>query len=67
MIYLDPTTLGWRPLVESWMKNCPEFWTSGQNGKDLIGLFDWLTPPCLYFVRRHCVQLTNAGETNTVL
>lgn len=67
MIYLDPSTLGWRPLVKMWLKNCPELWSLDQNGIDIMCLFDWITDPCLYFVRRNCVQLTNAGETNTVL
>jgi len=67
MIYLDPLTLGWRPLIEMWLKTCPEYWSSGQNGIDIISLFEWITPACLYFVSHNCVQLTNAGETNTVL
>lgn len=67
MIYSDPLTMGWRPLVVSWMQTCEEFWSLGQNGIDIMCLFDWITPPCLYFIRRNCVQLTNAGETNTVL
>ncbi|VVC38423.1 Dynein heavy chain, coiled coil stalk,P-loop containing nucleoside triphosphate hydrolase,Dynein heavy [Cinara cedri] len=67
MIYLDPDDLGWRPLIEIWIKNCPEFWSLNQNGIDIMCLFDWLTPPCLYFVRRNCVQLVNAGSTNMVL
>jgi len=67
MIYFDPASLGWRPLIEMWLKTCPEFWYSDQNGIDIMCLFDWITNPCLYFVRSNCIQLTNAGETNTVL
>lgn len=67
MIYLDSLALGWRPLIEAWMKTCPEFWSLDQNGIDIMCLFDWITPPCLGFVRCNCVQLTNAGETNAVL
>jgi len=64
---MDPSSLGWKPLLDSWMETCPDFWSSGQNRVDIMCLFEWITPPCLYFVRRNCVQLTNAGETNTVL
>lgn len=67
MIYLDPSTLSWKPLIVSWMQTCPKFWSSGRNGTDIMCLFEWITPPCLYFIRRNCVQLTNAGETNAVL
>ncbi|XP_025190774.1 dynein heavy chain 7, axonemal [Melanaphis sacchari] len=67
IIYLDPIALGWRPLIESWIKTCPEFWSLNQNGIDIMCLFDWITPPCLYFVRHSCVQLANAGEINIVL
>lgn len=67
MIFMDPLTLGWRPLVVTWMESCPEVWSSDQNGVDIMGLFDWITPPCLNFIRRNCVQLTSAGETNMVL
>lgn len=66
MIYLDPSTLGWKPLIETWIKNC-EFYSCERNGIDILCLFDWITPPCLQFVRRNCVQVTSAGETNTVL
>lgn len=67
MIYLDPLNLGWRPLIISWMKVCPNIWSLDQNGIDILCLFDWITPPCLSFIHRNCVQLTNAGDTNTVL
>lgn len=67
MVYLDPIALGWRPLIESWIKTCPELWSLNQNGIDIMCLFDWITPPCLYFIRHNCVQLTNAGEINIVL
>lgn len=67
MIYLDPSLLGWRTLVETWMKNCPEYWTLDQNGVDIMCLFDWITPSCLKFVHCNCAQLINAGEINIVL
>ncbi|XP_050526602.1 dynein axonemal heavy chain 12 isoform X2 [Daktulosphaira vitifoliae] len=67
MIYMDPIILGWKPLLESWMETCSEFWSTGQNGIDIMSLFDWIAPPCLYFIRRSCTQLTTAGETNMVM
>jgi len=66
MIYLDPLSLGWRPLIESWKNTCSEFLPLNQNGINFMDLFDWITAPCLSFIRLNCVQLTNAGEINAV-
>ncbi|VVC44482.1 Dynein heavy chain, domain-2,Dynein heavy chain domain,Dynein heavy chain, P-loop containing D4 domain,P- [Cinara cedri] len=67
IIYLDPLNLGWRPLIETWIKTCPESWSLDQHGIDIMYLFDWIAPPCLHFVHQNCVELINAGEANTVL
>lgn len=51
MIYMEPLSLGWRPLVKSWLK-------AGLLGLDtdaknvLNALFERFVDPCLVFVRR---------------
>lgn len=64
---MDPLNLSWRPLIESWIKTCPKIWSFDQNGINIMCLFDWVTPPCLHFVHKNCVQLIFAGEVNIVL
>lgn len=62
---MESSTLGWRPLVESWLETAPDIYKEEQE-HNLIGMFDWLCPPCLYFIRKQCNQLSNAGVSNIV-
>lgn len=62
---MEPQTLGWRPHVESWIINCNPDWLN--DNKDFImDLFDWIVPPCLYFIEKYCKQLCNSGFINLV-
>lgn len=65
MIYMEPSTLGWRPLLESWLQSAPTEWAQ-PHSHNLYGMFDWLMDPLLYFVRKNCTQLANAGDANIV-
>uniref|UniRef100_A0A8C0ZKV4 Dynein axonemal heavy chain 12 n=1 Tax=Cyanistes caeruleus TaxID=156563 RepID=A0A8C0ZKV4_CYACU len=47
MIYLEPSQLGWRPLVTSWLSKLPEPLNSEEHHDLLQALFDWLVPPAL--------------------
>uniref|UniRef100_A0A8C9MKM4 Dynein axonemal heavy chain 12 n=1 Tax=Serinus canaria TaxID=9135 RepID=A0A8C9MKM4_SERCA len=47
MIYLEPSQLGWRPIVSSWLNKLPEPLNSEEHQDLLQGLFDWLVPPAL--------------------
>ena len=53
MIYLEPSSLGWRPLKKSWENNLPKVLTEG-NSDLLEDMFEWLVDPCLTFVRKNC-------------
>ncbi|XP_054256854.1 dynein axonemal heavy chain 3 [Macrosteles quadrilineatus] len=53
MIYLEPKTLGWRPLMDSYsaillQKILPEQYEL------LEELVDWLVPSCLTFIHQNC-------------
>lgn len=62
MIYMEPSTLGWRPLVASYVNSLHPEWH-----KDYIhSMFEWLTDPCLKFIRKKCTQLVTGGESNCV-
>ena len=59
MIYLEPASLGWAPLVESWINTLPDI--IKDERKYITGLFQWAVPPCLRFLRKSCkVCLHNA-------
>uniref|UniRef100_A0A8B9BSN7 Dynein axonemal heavy chain 12 n=1 Tax=Anser brachyrhynchus TaxID=132585 RepID=A0A8B9BSN7_9AVES len=45
MIYLEPSQLGWTPLVTSWLSKLPEPLNLKVHQDLLQGLFDWLIPP----------------------
>ena len=53
MIYLEPTTLGWRPLALSWTNALPEVLTK-EHVPLINEMFEWLVEPSLTFVRKHC-------------
>ena len=53
MIYLEPSSLGWRPMKDSWIHALPAVLT--KDNTDLIeDMFEWLIDPCLTFVRKNC-------------
>ncbi|XP_041458176.1 dynein heavy chain 3, axonemal-like isoform X7 [Lytechinus variegatus] len=57
MIYMEPSQLGWQPLVASWMEHeVPDFITKQQK-ETMEMLFEWLLPPCLHHASRICRQL----------
>ena len=50
MIYLEPSQLGWEPIMKSWITELPE----EINNEATVALFNWLVPPCVDFVVRNC-------------
>ncbi|KAJ8974696.1 hypothetical protein NQ317_015225 [Molorchus minor] len=66
MIYLEPSTLGWQPFFESWLPTCNTDWCNDDFRDYIIALFHWLVPPCLNFLRKHCVQYCYPGEISMV-
>jgi len=53
MIYLEPVTLGWRPLMLSWLNTLPEV-LSEPHREYIIEIFEWIVDPLLEFVRKYC-------------
>uniref|UniRef100_A0A669P469 Dynein axonemal heavy chain 12 n=1 Tax=Phasianus colchicus TaxID=9054 RepID=A0A669P469_PHACC len=54
MIYLEPSQLGWTPLVTSWLNTLPEPLNLKEHQDLLQGLVDWLIPPALQLRQRKC-------------
>jgi dynein heavy chain len=63
MIYMEPSRLGWRPLVTSWLNR--DF-TGQEQRKVLNTLFDFAVQPLLTFIRNDCVELTITSDSNLV-
>uniref|UniRef100_A0A3B1ICX7 Dynein axonemal heavy chain 12 n=1 Tax=Astyanax mexicanus TaxID=7994 RepID=A0A3B1ICX7_ASTMX len=45
MIYMEPSQLGWLPLVTSWLNTLPQPLQTQENSTLLLELFNWLIPP----------------------
>jgi len=55
MVYMEPTGIGWRPLVNSWLNTLPP--QIDQQMKDkLMDMVDWLFPPCDAYAHRACTE-----------
>eukprot|EP00741_Cyanophora_paradoxa_P007767 tig00001206_g7515.t1 len=50
MVYMEPSQLGWRALLKSWLHKLPKT-LSELHGDRIARLFDWMVDPCLKLVR----------------
>ncbi|KAH0814233.1 hypothetical protein GEV33_008564 [Tenebrio molitor] len=65
IIYMDPYTINWKPLLSSWLR-CGGFeWQEGYE-ENFTTLFDWIIPPCLEYVKSDCQQLCKINELSLV-
>ncbi|CAJ1084997.1 dynein heavy chain 12%2C axonemal [Xyrichtys novacula] len=67
MIYMEPSQLGWEPLVISWINTLPEALQSPESRSLLLELFHWLLPPALRMLRKHCREVVSTSNSNTVM
>uniref|UniRef100_A0AAQ5X8M4 Dynein axonemal heavy chain 12 n=1 Tax=Amphiprion ocellaris TaxID=80972 RepID=A0AAQ5X8M4_AMPOC len=67
MIYMEPSQLGWNPLVISWMNTLPDALQTADCRSLLLELFHWLVPPALTMLRKHCREVVSTSDSNTVL
>ena len=65
MVYVEPSGLGWKPLVEAWLPSLPSA-LSDKCRAQVEQLFDWLVPPMLRCVTRACRMLMPMQEANMV-
>ncbi|GMH42975.1 hypothetical protein BSKO_10897 [Bryopsis sp. KO-2023] len=66
MVYLESHQLGWRPLTVSWLNTLPEH-IPEKAKEHLLGLFDWLVPVSLRFVRREIKKAAPAMDSNLIV
>ena len=64
MVYLEPHQLGWRPLCVSWLAEFPEHFDKKFKER-VLGLFDWLLPVSIRFLRREMKEVAATTEEGT--
>ncbi|MFT7804825.1 dynein heavy chain 12, axonemal [Arapaima gigas] len=67
MIYMEPSQLGWEPLVTSWLNTLPEPLQIPENTTLLTELFHWLVPPALRMLRKLCREVVATSNSNVVV
>ncbi|XP_038127258.1 dynein heavy chain 12, axonemal [Cyprinodon tularosa] len=67
MIYMEPSQLGWKPLVISWMNTLPDALQTLEYHSLLLELFHWLLPPSINMLRKHCREVVSTSNSNTVV
>lgn len=67
MVYVEPISIGWRPILESWGNSLPEA-LIGKPCEQIIKLCDWLLPPCLQCVHKYSklVMLMQVGGSENL-
>ncbi|XP_006892348.1 PREDICTED: dynein heavy chain 12, axonemal [Elephantulus edwardii] len=67
MIYLEPSQLGWKPLVSSWLNSLTGLLHEPEQQALLQELFDWLIPPSLRLRKKKCKELIPTSDSNVVV
>ena len=65
MVYMEPSVLGWKPLVTSWLNTLPSC-LSALSVEVLNKLVDWLVPACLTTVRSQCTEFNATSDAHVV-
>ncbi|KAL7754338.1 hypothetical protein RI367_000319 [Sorochytrium milnesiophthora] len=66
MVYMDPSNLGWRPYVQTWMCRLPD--VVKQDFKDMVlAMFDAYVDAGLHFVRKLGKELLPSVDLNLVI
>eukprot|EP00698_Gefionella_okellyi_P007692 TRINITY_DN1880_c0_g3_i1.p1 TRINITY_DN1880_c0_g3~~TRINITY_DN1880_c0_g3_i1.p1 ORF type:complete len:4251 (-),score=1210.42 TRINITY_DN1880_c0_g3_i1:76-12828(-) len=67
MVYMEPSQLGWRPLMQSWLVKQPKLVENPDLVPSVVELFEWLLDPALYFVRRHCSEPVPTSDSSLAM
>lgn len=67
MIYMEPSSLGWRPLVKSWMNTWPETLQDDKFKKVANDMFERFIDPCLQMIRKGGLkEVVTSSDANLV-
>lgn len=66
MVYTEPSSIGWHPLKESWLRHMSLKFTLLHVVDFVIigGMLDWLVDPCVDFVKKHCKEPVPTSTIN---
>ena len=65
MIYVEPSSIGWKPHYISWKNNLPTTFRP-EDIENIDLLFDWLIDPALEYIRRACHEISPTQDINLV-
>lgn len=65
MIYMEPSSLGWRPLVQSWLNALPPAFGEAHR-MQLMSMFERFVDPCLMLLRKRLGELSPTTDANLV-
>ncbi len=66
MIYMEPASLGWRPIFTSWLNNLPPALTENHK-KLIVELFERFVDPCIAYLRKGGLkELSPTSDSNLV-
>ena len=55
MIYMEPRSIGWRPMFKSWLETQPDLLKA--ESELLTGLFEWFVDAALELLRKQCKEI----------
>lgn len=61
MIYMEPSLLGWKPFMESYLATLSKFLLVEQM-ELLVEIFEWLVDPCLEFINAYCKKFVVTSD-----
>ncbi|CRK98972.1 CLUMA_CG011958, isoform A [Clunio marinus] len=66
MIYMETIVLGWEAFALSWLNVCNPMW-AGDHKVMIMGMFRWIIPDCLTFIKRNCQMFLKSSDINIIL
>ena len=67
MVYMEPTSIGIKPLIESWLKLLPDLIKKRNKFMTILrALLNDYIDPCLEFLRIHCSEIVPTSDGNLV-
>lgn len=65
MVYVEPSSMGWKPLKTSWLRMMKEKYSPLIEHMPVVeGLIDWLVDPCIDVVKKHCKEPVPTSSIN---
>lgn len=63
MVYMEPASMGWRILLDSWIETLPKHFTAEET-KYIYTLIDWVADYLFEFIRGHVDEISPTQDQN---